>query len=175
MDVFQLDQIAELHAVATDLFVPFVIYRFGLPLASQEAVLDVELRGILNRPDGRHQLRLHWSESSVPTLPAGVSDSTVTEWAALGVASAVIWQYAGLRLSSVTMRGDRFDYWVRHDDERFGLEVSGTMTDELNDRHREKVAQLQANPFAVAGFVVVTAFPSRRVIFSFHQPVGVTP
>lgn len=175
MDDFPLEQIAGLHAVATDLFVPFVVYRFGLPLAPREVILDVELRGIPGQPDGRQQLRLHWEEVTIPTLPAGVSDATVTEWAALGVAAAVVWQYAGVRLSAVTMRGDKFDYWVRRDGERFGLEVSGTTTDEVVDRHREKVTQLRENPFAVGGYVVVVGFATRRVIFSFHAPTGVMP
>jgi hypothetical protein len=172
MDEFPLEQIGQLHAVATDLFVPFVVYRCGTAADPRGVTLEVELRGVPDRPDGRRQFRLSWQEASAPLLPAAVPDWTVTEWAALGVASAVIWQYAGARLSAVTMRGDRFDYWVRRGDERYGLEVSGTTADELADRHREKVAQLRENPFAAAGFVVVAGFASRRVIFSFHHTAG---
>lgn len=174
MDEFALEQIAELHAVDTGLFVPFVIHRLAATPAAQDAVLDVELRQVPGQPDGRRQLRLHWQAASAPTLPLAIPDGTVTEFAALGVASALIWQYGGFRLSSVSMRGDRFDYWVRRDEDEFGLEVSGTVTDDLAGRHREKVVQLGENPFAAAGFVVVVGFTNRRAIFSYHRPGGGT-
>ncbi len=52
---------------------------------------------------------------------------------------------------------------------QFGLEVSGTLTGDLETRHRLKAEQLLDNPFGVDGYVVVVDFTARRVIFSFHQ------
>jgi len=46
---------------------------------------------------------------------------------------------------------------------------SGTLTGDLETRHRLKAEQLLDNPFGVDGYVVVVDFSARRVIFSFHQ------
>lgn len=171
MDEFPLEEISELHAVSTEWFVPFVIYRLGAS-GQTEARFQVELRQVDGIRAESRLLRIHWREESIPSLPAPVSDETVTEWAALGIASIVVWKYAGAQLSSVTIRGDRFDYWILRNGERIGLEVSGTTADRLSDRHREKVAQLTDNPFATAGLVVVVGFASRRVILSYHSSPG---
>jgi hypothetical protein len=85
------------------------------------------------------------------------------------VACAVIWHYAGLRLHAVAAEGDRVDYWVLRHTQEFGLEVSGTTTENLESRHREKVRQLRDNPYGVDGYVVVVGFDVRRVIFSYHR------
>jgi len=103
------------------------------------------------------------------SLPPGVPETTVTEWAALGVACAVVWHYGGLRLSAVSLDGDRFDYWVDREGRRWGLEVSGTVVEDVEQRPRQKVRQLLDNPYGVDGYVVVVGFAVRRVIFSFHR------
>jgi hypothetical protein len=98
-----------------------------------------------------------------------VPETTVTEWAALGVACAVVWHYGGLRLSAVSLDGDRFDYWVEREGRRWGLEISGTVDEDVEQRHRQKVRQLRDNPYGVDGYVVVVGFAGRRVIFSLHR------
>ena len=128
---FRLEAIAELHAVSAGPFVPFVIERLSETGARTEAVLHVDLRGVPGWEDGRRHMRLLWDDARAWALPPGVPDSTVTERAALGVACAVIWHFAGLRLSAVSLRGDRFDYWVQREDSRLGLEVSGTLTNRV--------------------------------------------
>jgi hypothetical protein len=81
----------------------------------------------------------------------------------------VIWHFARLRLHAVAALGDRLDYWVRREDREYGLEISGTRTEDLEARHQEKVRQLLANPYGADGYVVVVGFTTRRVIFSFHR------
>lgn len=81
----------------------------------------------------------------------------------------VVHAYARLQVRAVTEDGDRFDYWVSDGRRQFGLEVSGTLTGDLETRHRIKAEQLLDNPFGVDGYVVVVDFTARRVIFSFHQ------
>jgi hypothetical protein len=49
------------------------------------------------------------------------------------------------------------------------LEGSGTVEEDVEQRHRRKVRQLRANPYGVAGYGVVVGFQARRVIFSFHR------
>ena len=169
MDEFRLETIAQLHAVSTDLFIPFVIHRLGGSSNQTEATLTVELRGVGDFGDALRQLRLNWDAASAPELPPGVPDATVTEWAALGIACTVLWYYGGLRLSAVSLRGDRFDYWVQREGPRLGLEVSGTIDESVEERHRQKVRQLRDNPYGVDGYVVVVGFAPLRMIFSFHR------
>lgn len=168
-DEFPLEAMAELHAVSVGLFVPFVIHRLARVGAPIEADLRVSLRAIADSEQAERQLRLKWQAESVFVLPPGVPETTVTEWAALGIVCAVVWHYGRLRLSAVSLDGDRFDYWVEREGGRWGLEVSGTVEDDVEQRHRQKVGQLRDNPYGVDGYVVVVGFAARRVIFSFHR------
>jgi hypothetical protein len=169
VDSFRLETIGALHPVATQLFVPFAVARLQQQPSEVEAVLTVELRGIPNQATEERLLRLAWDAASVSILPLAVQENPLTEWAALGVACAVIWHFGGLRLHAVAALGDGFDYWVRQETREFGLEVSGTLAGDLEARHRDKRRQLLANPYGADGYVVVVDFSTRRAIFSFHR------
>jgi hypothetical protein len=65
--------------------------------------------------------------------------------------------------------GDLFDYWIGNERQRWALEVSGTISDNLEIRHRIKVNQLLNNPYSTSGFVSVTRFETRESIFSFNR------
>jgi hypothetical protein len=169
VESFRLETIGELHPVAAHVFVPFAVTRLQLSPEDTEAVLAVDLRGIEEHDTEDRPLRLFWEGNSIPTRPLAVGDQSLTEWAALGVACAVIWHFAGLRLHAVAALGDRVDYWVTRDNLEFGLEISGTRTADLEARHQEKIQQLLANPYGSDGYVVVVGFAARRVIFSFHR------
>ena len=169
MESFRLESIGELHPVAAHVFVPFTLTRLQERPEDTEAVLTVVLRGIEQQTAEERPLRLFWERSSIPVLPPAIGDEPLTEWAALGVACAVIWHFAGLRLHAVAVVGDRVDYWVRRDNLEFGLEVSGTRRADLEARHQERIQQLLANPYGADGYVVVVSFAARRVIFSFHR------
>lgn len=73
---------------------------------------------------------------------------------------------------SVGADGDRFDYWVDDGEREYALEVSGTMTDDVEGRHRAKIRQLRENPYGVDGYVVVIGFATRHVHFSFNRFEG---
>jgi hypothetical protein len=169
VDSFRLETISEFHALATHLFVPFVLVRLQENPEDTETVLTIELRDIQPGAMEERQLRLFWDIQNVPLLPLAIQDNPLTEWAALGVACAVIWYYGGIRLHAVAAAGDRFDYWGMQGDQEFGLEISGTTTTNLEPRHREKVQQLRDNPYGSDGYVIVAGFTTRRVIFSFNQ------
>ena len=126
MESFRLETIGELHPVAAQVFVPFAVTRLQERPEDTEAVLTVVLRGIEQQTAEERPLRLFWERSSIPVLPPAIGDAPLTEWAALAVACAVIWHFAGLRLHAVAAVGDRVDYWVRRDNLDFGLEISGT-------------------------------------------------
>jgi hypothetical protein len=97
----------------------------------------------------------------------------ITEWAALGVACAVMKVYTGMCIQTVAGHGDRFDYWVSDGNCRWGLEISGTATKEAENRHRQKLIQLRKNPVTAGGFVVIVDFATKTVLLSFNSPIGV--
>jgi hypothetical protein len=168
-DRFYLGDIGEAHQIGADLFVPFAIVRLGGFSGFTEAGLLVELRDIGDAGTGQRRLELHWPAASVPAEALAVSERHVTEWAACAIACVVAHVYGQLQVCAVTGDGDRFDYWVTDGQRQLGLEVSGTVSGDLEARHRAKVEQLLDNPFGVDGYVVVVDFEARRVIFSFHQ------
>jgi hypothetical protein len=75
----------------------------------------------------------------------------------------------GKLLLFTAQEGDRFDYWVGNNERQWGLEVSGTIDEDLYPRHRAKIRQLLSNPFGVDGYVAMTKFSTRESIFSFHR------
>ena len=175
-DELALESIADLHGIETRPFIPFAIARLASDPVTMEARLAVELRGLRDADSIEHRrLRLTWAPDSVPRLPPGMQENPVTEWAAVAVACAVVWPYAGLRIHRVAEWGSSFDYWVRGAAGRLALEVSGTTTDDVAGRHREKVRQLRGNPYCVGGYVIVVGFGTRQVTFSRHEAEGGTP
>jgi hypothetical protein len=168
LDQFRLEDIAGQHQVGAALFVPLVVERLRPRPGLSECLLTVELRGFEQLSKTR-QLRLHWSEASNQQKPPGIQENTLTEWAALGIACVVLPQYAKLWIRAVAVPGNSFDYWVTDGRWQYGLEVSGTMNEDVEPRHREKVRQLRANPYGVDGYAVTVGFPTREVILSFHS------
>lgn len=168
-DEYRLEEIARDHRIGAAVFVPFAIVRLSGNTGAAEAALGVRLQDIGEAGEAQRLLHLSWSADRVSAQPLAVQERTVTEWAACGVACAVISFYAGLRVREVAADGDRFDYWVDDGEREYGLEVSGTTTEDLEVRHRAKVRQLRENPYGVDGYVVVVGFTTREVIFSFNR------
>ncbi len=172
VDEFRLENIAHEHRIGSEIFVPFAIIRLGEGSSATEATLTVKLRGIGSEGETQRNLRLFWSPESAPSQAVGVQERTVTEWAACGVACAIMALYTNLRIREVAAVGERFDYWVSDMSDNgyeYGLEVSGTITDELEARHNAKIRQLRDNPYGVDGYVVVVGFATKEIIFSFNQ------
>jgi hypothetical protein len=156
------------HSSNASVFVPFVVERLRSSADATAAELRVTLRDIGQSGESERRLRLIWSPEDLPVLPLGVLEHTITEWAACGVAFAALLLYTGLRVRGVATEGDRFDYWIDDGETMFGMEASGTMTEDLEGRHRAKVRQLRENPYGVDGYVVVVSFSTRQVIASFN-------
>jgi hypothetical protein len=156
--------------IEAEIFLPFVIrcLQRDKPQTT-EALLSVWIV----RQDGSQEnipLLLRWHRESIPILPPAVQSHVVTEWGALGVACAVLYSLGnGLRMTDVAREGDRFDYWVGDDFQEWGLEISGTDAESIEERHAEKVLQLLSNPYCVDGFVIVVRFASREVWFTFQR------
>jgi hypothetical protein len=168
-DEFNLEAITQLHGIATATFIPFAVARLCQNTGDTRATLRVRLRGIVGQVETQQRLRLSWSAESAAAQPLGVQENTIAEWAALGVACAIVWLCGGLRLRAVASPGDCFDFWATDGERHYGVEVSGTMSEELDVRHREKVRQLRENPYGVDGYVIAVSFPARTAMFSFNR------
>jgi hypothetical protein len=166
-----LEDALDAQYIAASLFLPFVIERLRIGRSdTTEALLSIEL-ALADRAEQR-RLRVVWDNSRAFAAPPGVQEHTITEWAALGIACALLHTYCdGVRISSVAQEGDRFDYWISDGVQEFGLEVSGTISGDVGTRHRAKVRQLRDNPFGVDGYVAIADFALRRAILSFHTVV----
>jgi hypothetical protein len=93
----------------------------------------------------------------------------ITEWAACGIALALVPLYIPYRVLEVAQSGERFDYWLGEAVRAFGLEVSGTIQGDLDARMQIKRRQLKRNPYRSAGYVCVVGFEQQQVRLSFYQ------
>jgi hypothetical protein len=101
-----------------------------------------------------------------------VQERVLTEWAALGLTCVLLPELLGVRIVSVAVEGERFDYRVSDGVTEWGLEISGTMTEdegELRERLRLKIRQLHDNPYGILGYVVVLAFVRREALISLPE------
>ena len=169
VDEYVLENIAEDNPIRAEIFLPFTITRLREAETVQEAELSVQLRDISDDGESQRRLYLTWSEESAPVQPLPVQERVVTEWAASGIACALVPLYAKMRVLQVAQAGDSFDYWVGDGEQEYALEVSGTIRESLVGRHAAKVRQLQENPYGIDGYVAVTRFATREAIFSFNH------
>lgn len=175
IDEYRLEQITADHPIYVGGFIPFAIERLRGRADSTEATLDVHLVDIVGPGEVIRRLRLTWSASSMPAGALAVQERVKTEWAACGVALALLSRYTVCRAHYVAREGNRFDYWVKDSAVQYALEVSGTMTKGVRRRHREKQQQLRGNPFGVGGFVVVVGFVARSAIVSLSKSAETEP
>lgn len=168
-DQVHLEQVVKLNQIDTRWFLPFLIYRFREQTNQQVIQFSVTLQGISQQTSNKRVLELRWQKESETLSSPPIQSSVITEWAAYGMACVVIPFYTGLPIVQVTQIGERFDFWVRKDLEKFGLEVSGTLEGNLEQRQRVKQRQLLRNPNQVGGYVSVTSFRERHTILSFHR------
>ena len=160
------------HEIGAEIFAPFVIERFGTGDSVAFADLSVTLTDAEGQAQNRN-VRLIWNPQSAATKPFAVQERVRTEWGALGVACALMPSLLGLRVLSVAIEGERFDYRVGDGIGEWGMEISGTLSEsvtDLQERQRLKIRQLRENPVLLSGYVVVVGFTLREVRISFHVP-----
>lgn len=167
LDEYPLEAIGQEHPIAVAMFVPFAIARLHRDPTHTE--VRVRMRNISGQTEEERTLRLFWSTESVAKQPLAVQDHIITEWAALAMACVVLAKYTPLRLRAVALQGDRFDYWVTDGRRDYGLEISGTIEEDIEGRHRDKVRQLLANPYRIDGYALTARFAVPEVLFSFHR------
>jgi hypothetical protein len=169
-DQLSLNQAVQDNAIDGQWFLPFTIHRLQPYAPSQQLVITVTLRHILAAPSVVRRLLLTWEADTPMLVSPPVQETVITEWAACGIACAVLPFYTKFQLVKVTESGDRFDYWVGDGHQLYGLEVSGIVQGSLTHRQRVKTRQLLDNPFGIGGYVCVVHFGEQSVNLSFHQP-----
>lgn len=166
-DSISLIDLASWHPlVDVHLFIPFVHYRLQELADNNTAVLSVTFE---NLPLKTGQLRISWDDDTPKLRYPPIQASVVTEWAACGIAAAVLPLYTNFRLARVTVRGEKFDYWVTDGENLRGLEVSGMLQGDIMARKRAKQKQLLANPFKAGGYVCVVHFGEAAVQFGLYK------
>jgi hypothetical protein len=120
----------------------------------------------------RFRLRVSWDEATAATAAKvwlSEQPRPIVERAAVALAALCFAHLVPNGQMRVTEQGQRADYGLPQ--LRLALEVSGTeRRRELPHRHREKTAQVLANPRRWDGYVFVACFgAAHRVIrWSFH-------
>ena len=167
-----LEENLHLHAIGAEVFAPFVID--GVSPGRNAEFAEFTIR--LTDEHGQNQTKvvhLTWKLQSNATKPFVVQERVMTEWGALGVALALIPTLLGFRVLSVALEGERFDYRIGDDTVEWALEVSGTLSESVNnlrERHRVKARQLRENPARLSGNVVIVGFTLHEVLVSFDVP-----
>jgi hypothetical protein len=116
--------------------------------------------------------RVFWNERTAVTaarVRLTEQPKAVTERAAVALAALVFAHLIPDGQMRVTEVGQRADYWLPR--LRCALEISGTeQIRELPRRHREKIAQVLANPWRWDGYAFVCCFSSspRLIRWSYH-------
>jgi hypothetical protein len=171
-----IEEIADWHA---HLYVePYAVAFVAVAsrYSASPALFDVECGNVASRWLGKSaecRLEVSWQDETAEKaarLRATMPASPLVELAAVALALILGNRVVPLGRLLVTDRGDRADYHARK--RRAVLEVSGTeVAAELGRRHREKVAQAQADPFGWEAYVVVCAFSAdgHRVRFTRHR------
>lgn len=169
-----LTEALEPHPIGATIFAPFVATGLGgTPDAgTQTTEFAVTLENIGTAGTRTHRLSLQWQGATALPQPYSIQEYVITEWAACGIACAVLWHYTELRVIDTAKRGQGFDYWVKGETQEQGLEVSGILSEdagEMQRRHREKREQLFSS-LMVGGYVVIVGLARREIIVSYHAP-----
>jgi hypothetical protein len=122
--------------------------------------------------ESRFVLRIAWGEStavSAARVWLTEQPKPIVERAAVAVAALLFSHLIPDGQMRVAEEGQRTDYWLPC--LRSALEISGTeQSRELPRRHRQKIAQMLANPWQWNGYVFVCCFSTARrfIRWSYH-------
>ncbi len=165
----RIEMLLAQSAIDASLFLPFTIFRLRPYSVDQQVTLAISLFSSDHEDPITHDLRLTWDKSSDTVSLPPVQAYTITEWAACGIALALVPIYTPYRVLEVAQIGDRFDYWLGYNVRDVGLEISGTIEGDIASRTQIKRQQLRRNPYKSAGYVCVVGFEERQVRLSFFQ------
>ena len=165
----KLETLLAQSAIDASLFLPFTIFRLRSYAVNQQTELTVSLYEPDTETPHTHTLHLTWDSSSDTLTTPPIQSHTITEWAACGIALAIVPLYTSYQVLEVARIGERFDYWLGHSVREVGLEISGTIEGDLALRTKVKQNQLKRNPYKSAGYVCVVGFEKQQVRLSFSE------
>ncbi|MEM7133963.1 MAG: hypothetical protein AAF702_47150 [Chloroflexota bacterium] len=165
----ELEGLLTQSAIDASLFLPFTVFRLRPYSINQKVTLAVSLYELNAKVPKTYNLELFWNRLSDTLTTPPIQAHTVTEWAACGIALALVPIFTPYRVLEVAQVGERFDYWLGHDVRDVGLEISGTIDGDLSSRTKIKQRQLMRNPYKSAGYVCVVGFEKQQVRLSFYQ------
>src|SRR5579871_71020 len=171
--LLSLEDAFQFRPVNTHIFAPFLVARLMEHPDTIDNAIDYEISLQNIRGSGAQTvpLRLTWTEAMIPPVPLAAQREYITEAAAYGLAFAILARFTSAQLVDVAERGERFDYVLDDAGILYGIEVSGTQTEErqvLRDRHAQKIRQLLDNPHRRGGYVAIVGFTRREVVLSYH-------
>lgn len=151
-----------------------LVYRLLKVRDYQDSQADVDLSANtgLNR---KWKLQLYWQglAQDFERCLNSYQEPTLTEHAALGICCIALYRIAEKRISRVTRRGQRADYWIGNNE--CLVEVSGQQNGKLEALCDEKKTQLLENPLGKPGYVSVTNFTERRSFLYYYNVDGSQP
>jgi len=109
-----LAEALEPHPIGATIFEPFVASGLGgtPDTGTQTTEFTVTLENIGTERTRTHRLKLQWHGANALPQPYPIQEYVITEWAACGIACAVLWHYTGWRVLTTARTGEGFDYWV---------------------------------------------------------------
>jgi len=165
----QLEELLAQAAIDASLFLPFTIFRLRPYASNHQVALTVALYETGSETPQTYPLQLTWHPGSDTLVMPPIQAHSITEWAACGLALALVPLYIPYRVLEVAQSGERFDYWLGEAVREVGLEVSGTIQSDLDIRMQIKRRQLKRNPYRSAGYVCVVGFEQQQVRLAFYQ------
>jgi hypothetical protein len=118
------------------------------------------------------KIEIGWKADTFPNsqrLFQTIQREVIVEYSAVAVAFLLVTEITNCRITEVTLRGDKADYFLNN--RQAMLEISGTENAKsIKSRHKQKCEQLLANPYQIGGYVVVCCFANQLAHFSYHLP-----
>lgn len=155
--------------VASDWRSPLICKMLG---SKQYADGSKEIQDTYSGQDGaevKRTLLLKWEgindefKQRINTYQAPV----LSEHAACGLACILLSERTNKKITEVTQRGDRADYWLGN--REMMLEVSGHQTGPLEALNEEKKKQLLDNPHEADGYVCAAIFSECEASLRFYS------
>lgn len=86
----QVEDLLAQAAIEASLFLPFTIFRLRPYAIDQQVALTVSLYEADNETPQTHRLHLTWRLASDTLMMPPIQAQTITEWAACGIALALV-------------------------------------------------------------------------------------
>ena len=140
----------------------------GNPYKDGSAELKVKIRHP-NENVSDDSISLEWNglSSDFNKCVNTYQSHVISEFAGLGLSCIMLSKYSTYRITEVTRRGDKADYWLGN--REILLEVSAEEKGNISTLLKDKSAQLLKNPFSKSGYVCVSVFNEKICVLWFFE------